>query len=208
VVPQERERRLVIGLHCGRSHIRASVLNSRSRIGRCSRDEAIKYRSELKAMEPHRHTVAEIENPARKCWQQRGLRTPMGVGMNKTPIRWSTYTWNCWSGCERISPACRFCYAETKAERMRSTPTLPNGFELTYRPHKLQDPLKIKEPALVFVNSMADFFDERVPDEWRDRLLDIVRVTPHLQFQVLTKRPRVLVDYCDRRDVPDNVWLA
>jgi protein gp37 len=132
----------------------------------------------------------------------------MGAGMNKTPIRWSTYTWNCWSGCERISPACRFCSAETKAERMRSTPAFPNGFELTYRPHKLQDPLKIKEPALVFVNSMADFFDERVPDEWRDRLLDIVRVTPHLQFQVLTKRPRVLVDYCDRRDVPDNVWLA
>ena len=128
--------------------------------------------------------------------------------MNKTPIRWSTYTWNCWSGCERISPACRFCYAETKAERMRSTPAFPNGFELTYRPHKLRDPLKIKEPALVFVNSMSDFFDERVPDEWRDRLVDIMRVTPHLQFQVLTKRPRVLVDYCDRRDIPDNVWLG
>jgi protein gp37 len=128
--------------------------------------------------------------------------------MNKTPIRWSTYTWNCWSGCERISPACRFCYAETKAERMRGTPAFPHGFELTYRPHKLRDPLKIKEPALVFVNSMSDFFDERAPDEWRDGLLDIMRVTPHLQYQVLTKRPRVLVDYCDRRDIPDNVWLG
>jgi hypothetical protein len=117
---------------------------SRSRIGRCSRDEAIKYRNELKAMEPHRHTVAEVENHARKWWQQRGLRTLMGAGMNKTPIRWSTYTWNCWSGCERISPACRFCFAETKAERMRSTPAFPNGFELTYRPHKLRDP---KAPA-------------------------------------------------------------
>ena len=153
-------------------------------------------------MEPYRHTVAEVENHARQWWRQRGLRTPTGAGMNKTPIRWSTYTWNCWSGCERISPACRFCYAETKAERMRGTPAFPNGFALTYRPHKLRDPLKIKEPALVFVNSMSDFFDERVPDEWRDRLVDIMRVTPHLQFQVLTKRPRVLADYCNRRDIP------
>jgi hypothetical protein len=65
---------------------------SRNCIGRCSRDEAIKYRNELKAMEPHRHTVAKVENHARKWWQQRGLRTPRGAGMNKTPIRWSTYT--------------------------------------------------------------------------------------------------------------------
>jgi hypothetical protein len=132
----------------------------------------------------------------------------VGAGMNKTPIRWSTHTWNCWSGCERNSPACRFCYAETKAKRMRSTPAFPSGFELTYRLHKLRDPLKIKEPALVFVNSMSDFFDERVPDERRNRLLDIMRVTPHQQFQVLTKRPRVLVDNCDRPDILDNTWLG
>lgn len=47
-----------------------------SRIGPCSRDEAIKYRNELKAQEPERNTVEEVENHARKWWQKHGLKTP------------------------------------------------------------------------------------------------------------------------------------
>ena len=83
-----------------------------------------------------------------------------------------------------------------------------NGFDLTYRPHKLRKPLKRKEPALIFVNSMSDYFDERVPDEWRDRVLEVMADTPHLQYQMLTKRPKVMVDYCERREMPENVWLG
>ncbi len=128
--------------------------------------------------------------------------------MNKTKIRWTNLTLNLWSGCTRISPACRWCYAETFAERLRGTRGFPNGFELTYRPHKLHEPLRIKEPALVFVNSMSDFFDENVPDDWRDRLLEIMRATPHVQYQVLTKRPKVMLDYCEHRELPDNLWLG
>jgi protein gp37 len=128
--------------------------------------------------------------------------------MNNTQIRWTTYTWNAWSGCVKVSQGCQKCYAETRAERMRGSPAFPNGFELTYRPHKLRDPLRIKEPALIFANSMSDFFDERVPDDWRDRLLEVMRITPHLQYQILTKRPKVMVGYCGRRDIPDNVWLG
>jgi protein gp37 len=128
--------------------------------------------------------------------------------MNKTSIRWTNLTWNVWSGCERISPACRFCYAETFAERLRGTRGFPDGFELTYRPHKLREPLTIKHPAFVFVNSMSDFFDARVSHESRDRLLEVMRATPHLQYQVLTKRPDVMLDYCSPRELPDNVWLG
>ena len=68
--------------------------------------------------------------------------------MNKNTIRWTTYTLNLWSGCTRSSPACRFCYAETLAERWRGTSAFPNGFDLTYRSHKLHEPLRIREPAL------------------------------------------------------------
>jgi protein gp37 len=91
---------------------------------------------------------------------------------------------------------------------LRGTPAFPNGFDLTYRPHKLHEPLKRKEPALIFVNSMSDYFDEQVPDEWRDRVVEVMRDTPHLQYQILTKRPKVMVEYCERREMPDNVWLG
>jgi len=47
--------------------------------------------------------------------------------MNKTNIRWTNLTLNLWSGCTRISPACRWCYAETFAERLRGTRGFPNG---------------------------------------------------------------------------------
>jgi protein gp37 len=128
--------------------------------------------------------------------------------LNITNIRWTQLTWNPWSGCQRVSPACRYCYAETRAESFRSTLAFPYGFDLTYRPHKLREPLKRKEPALIFVNSMSDYFDERVPDEWRDLVVEVIRATPHLQYQILTKRPKVMVDYCERREMPDNVWLG
>jgi protein gp37 len=90
----------------------------------------------------------------------------------------------------------------------RHTGAFANGFDLTYRPHKLREPLKRKEPGLIFVNSMSDYFDERAPDEWRDRVVEVMRDTPHLQYQILTKRPKVMVDYCERREIPDNVWLG
>jgi protein gp37 len=149
-----------------------------------------------------------VDSEAITIMQQARASCETDSAMNKTKIRWTNLTLNLWSGCTRISPACRWCYAETFAERLRGTRGFPNGFELTYRPHKLDEPLRIKEPALVFVNSMSDFFDENVPDDWRDRLLEIMRATPHLQYQVLTKRPKVMLDYCERREIPDNVWLG
>jgi protein gp37 len=90
----------------------------------------------------------------------------------------------------------------------RGTPAFSNGFDLAYRPHKLHEPLKRKEPALIFVNSMSEFFDERVPDERRDRAVEVMRDSPHLQYQILTKRPKVMVRYCERREMPENVWLG
>jgi protein gp37 len=106
----------------------------------------------------------------------------------------------------RRLPRLQILLAETRAERMRGSPAFPRGFEITYRPHRLKDPLRIKQPALMFVNSMSDYFDPQEPDDWRDRLLDVMRVTPHLQYQILTKRPRIMLDYCDHYEMPDNAW--
>lgn len=68
--------------------------------------------------------------------------------MNKTGIGWTGKTWNVWSGCEKVSPGCKFCYAETRAERFHGGNAFPNGFELTTREHKIAEPLKLKQPGV------------------------------------------------------------
>lgn len=128
--------------------------------------------------------------------------------MNDTKIAWTERTWNPASGCVKITAGCKHCYAETIAENKRGTPAFPNGFDLTLRPHKLREPLAIKEPSLVFVNSMSDLFWEQIDDPYRDRVLDVIEQTPRHQYQVLTKRPENLLRYSRRRKLPGNFWAG
>jgi protein gp37 len=127
--------------------------------------------------------------------------------MNETGIIWTEITWNPVTGCELITSGCAFCYAKTLAEQRRG-PAFPNGFELTLRPHKLRDPIRIKEPSLIFVNSMSDLFWEQIDDAYRDRVLDTIEQTPRHQYQVLTKRPDVMLRYSRRRRLPSNFWAG
>lgn len=127
--------------------------------------------------------------------------------MNETAIRWTELTWNPWSGCEKVSAGCRYCYAETLAEAKRGTLAFPNGFDLTMRkPAKFREPFGVKKPSLIFMNSMSDFFWDKVSDADRDRALDVVEQTPQHQYQMLTKRPEAMVRYFRRRKVPSNLW--
>jgi protein gp37 len=128
--------------------------------------------------------------------------------MNETGIIWTEVTWNPASGCERITSGCAFCYAHTLAENKRGTAAFPKGFDLTLRPHKLAEPLRLREPALIFVNSMSDLFWEQIPDEYRDRVVDVIEQTPQHQYQVLTKRPERMLEYSRRRRLPDNFWAG
>lgn len=128
--------------------------------------------------------------------------------MNDTGIRWTEKTWNPWSGCEKVSAGCRHCYAETLAEAKRGTPAFPNGFGLTLRPHKLKEPGRLKEPSLIFVNSMSDFFWDQVADQDRDRAMDVIEATPWHEYQVLTKRPENALRYSRRRKLPRNFWMG
>ena len=128
--------------------------------------------------------------------------------MNDTEIRWTTLTWNPMSGCESVSPGCKFCYARQLAENKRGTLAFPNGFDLTIRPHKLDEPKRLKAPTLVFVNSMSDFFWEQVPDAYRDRIVDVMEETPQHCYQVLTKRHENLLRYSKRRKLPANFWAG
>lgn len=90
--------------------------------------------------------------------------------MNDTGIAWTDVSWNPMSGCEKVSEGCKFCYEEALAEAKRGARAFPNGFDLTFRPHKLAEPAKLKRPSLIFVNSMSDRGWERIPDDTAIRL--------------------------------------
>ena len=127
--------------------------------------------------------------------------------MNDTAIAWTNVTWNPVSGCEKVSAECKYCYAETLSQRW-GAPAFPNGFGLTLRPHKLDEPSKLKEPSLIFVNSMSDLFWDKIPEDYRDKIVDVIEAHPQHEFQVLTKRPEAMHKYSWRRRLPPNFWAG
>ena len=128
--------------------------------------------------------------------------------MNRTPIGWTDYTWNPLSGCTEITEGCEHCYARSLAEMKRGTRAFPNGFDITYRPHRLVGPGKLHKPSLIFANSMSDFFHEDIAGDYREQIFDAIEAAPHHRFQLLTKRPKLAAKYFATRAVPSNVWLG
>lgn len=128
--------------------------------------------------------------------------------MNETGIIWTEVSWNPMSGCKKISQGCKHCYAFTLAEQKRGTAAFPNGFDLTIRPHKLKEPFKLKQPTLIFTNSMSDLFWDEVPESYRDQIVDVIEQTPQHEYQVLTKRPEILLAYSRKRKLPPNFWAG
>jgi len=116
------------------------------------------------------------------------------------------FTENWWTGCKRISPGCAHCYALTIAERMRGTKGFPSGFDLTYRWHKLDEPLKRKKPSRIFVNSMSDLYFEEVSDDDIKRVFEVMNRASWHQFQILTKRSQRLVEIANKVTWTPNIW--
>jgi protein gp37 len=107
-----------------------------------------------------------------------------------TTIEWTDATWNPVRGCTKISAGCKNCYAERFAERFRGVPGHPfeQGFNIRIVPEKLAEPLKWKEPRLVFVNSMSDLFHDQVSDEYIEQVVEVMLKADWHTYQVLTKR--------------------
>jgi len=94
--------------------------------------------------------------------------------------------WNPVTGCTKISAGCDNCYAERFSERFRGTPGHPfeNGFDLTLRPQRLDQPLSWRRPRMIFVNSMSDLFHKDVPKEFIGRVFDTMeRAHWHTPFK-------------------------
>src|SRR5262245_28501947 len=131
-----------------------------------------------------------------------------------TAIEWADATWNPVTGCDKVSPGCKFCYAERLAVRLQrmGNPRYTRGFAVTLHPDQLDLPLRWRAPRRVFVNSMSDLFHDAVPLDYVDRVFDVMRRAQRHVFQVLTKRPDRLLVWHRGRDVvvpvPPNVWVG
>jgi len=125
-------------------------------------------------------------------------------------IEWTESTWNPVTGCTKISPGCKYCYAERMAERLQAMgqANYRNGFELTLHPQMLDLPLRWKKPQTIFVNSMSDLFHEDVPVEYIHRVFDVMRRASWHRFQVLTKRAERLAELDPTLRWAANIWMG
>ncbi len=127
-----------------------------------------------------------------------------------SPIEWTTSTWNPVTGCDKVSPGCKHCYAERMARRLKAmgAANYRNGFELTPQPGALELPLGWRKPQTIFVNSMSDLFHRDIPFEFVERVFDVMRRAHWHQFQILTKRAEYLAEIGPALPWPENVWMG
>ncbi len=123
-------------------------------------------------------------------------------------IEWTDATWNPVTGCTKVSPGCKNCYAERLALRLQAmgNPRYRNGFAVTLHPDQIDLPLRWKRPRRIFVNSMSDLFHEAVPDQYICRVFEVMDAAKWHVFQVLTKRARRLAELAPHLSWPSNVW--
>lgn len=125
-------------------------------------------------------------------------------------IEWTDNTWNPITGCTKISPGCKHCYAERLAKRLQAmgAENYRNGFKLTLQPQALELPLRWQKPRTIFVNSMSDLFHKDISISYITRVFEIMDQAHWHRFQILTKRAERLVEICDQLPWPTNVWMG
>lgn len=122
----------------------------------------------------------------------------------KSTIQWTEASWNPWHGCKKVSEGCKYCYMYRDKEKYGQDPTL-----VVKSKTKFTEPLKWKDPKVIFTCSWSDWFIDEA-DEWRPDAWKVIKATPHHTYQILTKRPERILDH-----LPDdwgsgypNVWLG
>ena len=130
--------------------------------------------------------------------------------MQKSIISWTNLTWNPTHGCSVVSEGCRNCYAAQLSNRYGWTKLPWTGANaaanVSLKPHKLTEPLKIKEPSRIFVNSMSDLFHPIIPDDYIRQVFDVMNRCPQHVFQILTKRPERAAEW--EYGWSDHIWMG
>jgi protein gp37 len=127
---------------------------------------------------------------------------------DNSAIEWTDATWNPVTGCTKISPGCKNCYAERLALRLQKmgNPRYKNAFSVTLHPNQIYLPLRWTKPKMIFVNSMSDLFHEAVPDDYIKKVFDVMTRADWHIFQILTKRAARLEQLAHQLPWPSHVW--
>jgi len=143
--------------------------------------------------------------------------------MAASDIEWTEATWNPVAGCTMVSPGCTNCYAQRMAARLQAMgmekyagTTRKSGKRHVWTgrvnvdPNALSAPLRWKKPLRIFVNSMSDLFQEAIEVTFIERVWRVMEEAHWHSFQVLTKRPDLMLDALTRPSfsVLPNVWLG
>jgi protein gp37 len=142
-----------------------------------------------------------------------------------SPIEWTNWTWNPVVGCTRVTAGCSACYAFALHDRRHAIyvangglwhpggEPMPRQYALPFSvvqllPERLEQPLHVKQPCLIFVNSVSDLFHSQVPDDYIRQVFDVMRQAHWHTFQILTKRVGRLRRLGPTLDWPPNVWMG
>lgn len=125
-------------------------------------------------------------------------------------IEWTDRTWNPVTGCVKVSPGCKNCYAERQSERLKKMGVKKYQYAFTPTLHWecLTEPLVWGKACRVFVCSMSDLFQDYVPDAFIYEVMRAIRMASQHQFQVLTKRAERMYEYFLQGPPPRNCWLG
>ena len=128
----------------------------------------------------------------------------------RSGIEWTEVTWNPVTGCTKISPGCKNCYAERMSKWLQAmgVEKYRDGFSVATHESSLGEPLRWKKPRLVFVNSMSDLFHKSTSSDFIEAVFDVMNRAPQHTFQVLTKRPRRAVALDGKLNWTPNIWLG
>lgn len=125
-------------------------------------------------------------------------------------IEWTEATWNPVTGCSKVSPGCKFCYAERMALRLKAMgqPRYKGGFKVTLQEDLVELPLRWLTPRMIFVNSMSDLFHSAIPTDFIRRCFETMQKASQHTFQVLTKRPERVAEIAAELPWPSNIWMG
>lgn len=131
------------------------------------------------------------------------------MGTNST-IEWTEATWNPVTGCTKVSPGCKNCYAERMSRRLQAMGqrNYVNGFRLTEQPRMLELPLSWRKPQMIFVNSMSDLFHRDVSTDYIMRVFDVMNRADRHIYQVLTKRSHRLMRLSSQLPWAPHIWMG
>ena len=131
--------------------------------------------------------------------------------MRKTNIGWCTHSWNPFNGCTRYSLGCKNCYAfrDYTFHKKSWAKKYPNGMEqVAVHPEMLNEPYKLKAPAMIFVGSTGDIFHKDMPIDFLQQLFKVMNDNQLLVFQLLTKRAEQMVEIAPSLTFTENIWMG